>query len=210
MSGLFHISFQGLPDPRAGNARRHDLLEMLTIALKASICGAESCVAFALFARDRRALFEEFLELKSGLPSHHTFSRIFRLLEPVAFARCFEQFLGHLGEDGAGVLAISLRCSFDRAAGCSALHVVTAFASGARMVAGQRSVAAGENKITAARALLQLFTLKSVLVTAACPQRHARHQKQQRNPRTTKTRRLVRGLRKSNPRSNAMAPHHWR
>lgn len=86
----------------------------------------------------------------------------------MALARCFEQFLGQLGEDGVGVLAIdgkTLRRSFDRAAGCSALQVVTAFASGARMVVGQRAVAAGENEITAARALLELFDLNGVLVT---------------------------------------------
>jgi predicted transposase YbfD/YdcC len=168
VSGLFRISFQGLPDPRTGNARRHALLEVLTIALTASVCGAESCVDFALFARDRRALFEEFLELPGGLPSHDTFSRIFRLLDPAAFSRCFQQFLDHLGEDGRGVLAIdgkTLRRSFDRAAGRSALHVVTAFAAGARMVVGQRAVADGENEIVAARALLELFDLKGVLVT---------------------------------------------
>lgn len=168
MAGLFRISFQGLPDPRTGNARRHDLLEVLTIALTASICGAESCVDFALFARDRRALFAEFLDLAGGLPSHDTFSRIFRLLDPAALARCVEQFLGQLGEDGAGVLAIdgkTLRRSFDRAAGRSVLHVVTAFVSGARMVVEQRAVAAGENEITAARALLELFDLNGVLVT---------------------------------------------
>ncbi|CAO3409865.1 Mobile element protein [Azospirillum largimobile] len=73
MAGLFRISFQGLSDPRTGNARRHDLLEVLTIALTGSICGAESCVDFALFARDRRALFAEFLDLAGGLPSHDTF-----------------------------------------------------------------------------------------------------------------------------------------
>lgn len=168
MAGIFRISFQGLPDPRTGNARRHALLDVLTIALTASICGAESCVDFATFARDRRALFEEFLDLPGGLPSHDTFSRVFRLLDPVAFSRCFQQFLDHLGEDGAGVLAIdgkTLRRSFDRAAGRSALHVVSAFASGARMIVGQRAVAAGENEIVAARALLELFDLKGVLVT---------------------------------------------
>ncbi len=76
-----------LPDPRTGNARRHKLLDVLTIALVASICGAESCVDFADFARAREALFREFLELPGGLPSHDTFSRVFRLLEPSAFAR---------------------------------------------------------------------------------------------------------------------------
>jgi DDE family transposase len=62
-------SFADLPDPRTGNAQRHNLLDVLTIALTATICGAESCVDFADFARDREALYREFLELPGGLPS---------------------------------------------------------------------------------------------------------------------------------------------
>src|ERR1700709_620104 len=78
-------SLADLPDPRNGNARRHNLLDVLTIALTASICGAESCVDFADFARDREALFREFLKLPGGLPSHDTFSPLFRLLDSAAF-----------------------------------------------------------------------------------------------------------------------------
>lgn len=58
-----------------------------------SICGAESCVDFADFARDRAALLRDFLRLENGVPSHDTFSRLFRLLDPAAFAACFAQFL---------------------------------------------------------------------------------------------------------------------
>ena len=47
MSAL--VAFAGLPDPRRGNAQRHNQLDMLAIALTASICGAESCVDFADF-----------------------------------------------------------------------------------------------------------------------------------------------------------------
>ncbi len=157
-----------VPDPRRGNAQRHDLLDILTIALVASVCGAESCVDFAEFAEDRERLLREFLALENGLPSHDTFSRVFRLLDPVAFGRAFEAFLVDLGADGAGVLAIdgkTLRRSFDRAAGRSALHVVTAFGSDARLSIGQRGVAPGENEITAASALLAALTLEGVLVT---------------------------------------------
>ena len=57
-------SFADLPDPRTGNAQRHNLLNVLTIALTATICGAESCVYFADFACDGEALFREFLELR--------------------------------------------------------------------------------------------------------------------------------------------------
>jgi len=76
--------FADLPDPRTGNAKRHNMLELLVIALVAVICGAETCVDFADFARDREKLFREFLKLEGGLPSHDTFSRLFRLLDPHA------------------------------------------------------------------------------------------------------------------------------
>ena len=160
--------FRDIPDPRCGNAQRHALLDILTIAVVASVCGAESCVDFAEFAEDREPLLREFLSLENGLPSHDTFSRVFRLLDPGAFGRAFEAFLTDLGAEGAGVLAIdgkTLRRSFDRAAGRSALHVVTAFGTGARVSLGQRAVAPGENEITAARALLATLTLDGALVT---------------------------------------------
>ena len=160
--------FAALPDPRTGNATRHNLLEVLTIALVGSICGAESCVDFADFARDRETLFRDFLKLENGLPSHDTFSRLFRLLDPVAFAACFAHFLDGLGTAGRGVLAIdgkTLRRSFDHAASGSPLAVVTAFACEARLVLGQVSNPRGGNEITAARTLLGLFDLTGMLVT---------------------------------------------
>lgn len=160
---------RGITDPRTGNATRHDLLEVLTIALVASICGCESCVDFADFAEEREELFREFLVLENGLPSHDTFSRLFRLLDPAALSSCFAHFLDRLGEDGPGVIAIdgkTLRRSFDRAAGKSPLHVVTAFAAEAQLVLGQTAVAEGENEIVAARALLGLIDLEGALVTA--------------------------------------------
>jgi predicted transposase YbfD/YdcC len=158
-----------LPDPRTGNAQRHALLDMLVIAVAASVCGAESCVDFAEFAEDREELLREFLSLENGLPSHDTFSRLFRLLDPQAFGRVFGAFLDDLGAAGAGVVAIdgkTLRRSFDRAAGRSALHVVTAFGAEARISLGQAAVPEGGNEITAARALLETLCLEGVLVTA--------------------------------------------
>jgi hypothetical protein len=159
----------GITDPRTGNARRHDLLEILTIALVASICGCDSCVDFADFAEDREALLREFLVLENGLPSHDTFSRLFRLLDPASLSAAFGRFLEALGADGAGVIAIdgkTLRRSFDRAAAKSPLHVVTAFAAEAQLVLGQAAVGAGENEIVAARALLEMIDIRGALITA--------------------------------------------
>jgi predicted transposase YbfD/YdcC len=165
----FGLCFDDLEDPRNGNAKRHNLLAVLTIALTAAICGAESCVDFADFGRDRAALFVEFLDLSRGLPSHDTFSRLFRLLDPAGFARCFSQFLDKLGEAGSGVLAIdgkTIRRSFDTAARQSPLHVVTAFACDRRLVLGQTAVQSKENEIVAARTVLEMLDIKGMLVTA--------------------------------------------
>ncbi len=155
-----------VPDPRTRNAQRHDLL---VIALAASVGGAETCVNFAEFAEDREALLREFLCLENGLPSHDPFSRLFRLLDPQAFGRTFEAFLDDLGADRAGGLAIdgkTLRRSFDRAAGCPPLHVVTAFVAGARISRGQAAVPTGGYEIRTSRALLETLCLEGVLVTA--------------------------------------------
>ncbi len=168
MIGLITI-LRNIPDPRSGNAQRHALLDILAIALVASICGCESCVEIADFAEDREELFAEFLDLENGLPSHDTFSRIFRLLDPSALSSALGRFVEDLGADGAGVVAIdgkTLRRSFDRAAGRSALHVVTAFATDARLVIGQKAVPEGGNEITAARQLLEQLDLRGMLITA--------------------------------------------
>lgn len=169
----FEVCFADLPDPRTGNAMRHDLLEVLTIALTASICGAQTCTQFADFAVDREDLFREFLDLEHGLPSHDTFSRIFRLLDPEAFEASFKQFLDALGAaNGAdsGVVAIdgkTLRRSYDAAAARSPLEVVTAFAADGGVVVGQRRFRSGEgdSEILAARELLSCLDLNGVLVT---------------------------------------------
>lgn len=166
----FASTFKDLPDPRTGNAKRHDLLEILTIALTASICGAENCCDFADFAMDRRSLFQEFLRLENGPPSHDTFSRVFRLLDPAAFATCFGRFLEGLNVASEGVVAIdgkTLRRSFDSVARGNPLAVVTAFASATRLVIGQESFRAadGDSEILAARSLLGCLDLTGLLVT---------------------------------------------
>jgi predicted transposase YbfD/YdcC len=167
----FSDCFADLPDPRTGNAKHYKLLDVLTIALTAAICGAESCTDFADFAADREDLFREFLDLERGLPSHDTFSRIFGLLDPVAFATCFGRFVDDLGAAGAGVVAIdgkTLRRSFDAAGARSPLAAVSAFASASELVVGHQGYRPGEgdSEILAARKVLTCLDLQGVLVTA--------------------------------------------
>ena len=164
----FRFWFSGILDSRTGNRRCHDLVDVLFIALGASLCGAESCVDMADFAEAKEDVLREFLTLPGGPPRHDTFSRIFRLLDPGEFHAAFQRFLADFAAAQAQVVAVdgkSLRRSFDRAAGASPLHLVSAWAAEERLVLGQMKVAADSNEITAVPALLALLNLEGAMVT---------------------------------------------
>jgi predicted transposase YbfD/YdcC len=164
----FKACFEGLEDPRTGNAGRHDLLEMLMIALCTVLCGGEDCTDMAEFARTKLDFLRGFLKLEHGPPSHDTFSRLFRLLDPEQFRQCFQCFMARFAEACQGVVAIdgkALRRSFDKASGKSALHMVSAWGCEQRLVLGQIAVDAKSNEITAIPKLLNMLRLEGAVVT---------------------------------------------
>jgi predicted transposase YbfD/YdcC len=167
----FRACFGDLADPRSGNAQRHDLLEILLIALAATLCGAEGCVDMALFGRAKEPFLRRFLRLEGGIPSHDTFSRLFRLLDPDAFEASFGRFVAAFAQEaGAGeVVAVdgkTARRSFDRQRGRRPLHLVSAWAVEQRLVLGQQKVAGDSNEIEALPELLALLALDGQIVTA--------------------------------------------
>jgi hypothetical protein len=100
MENLTNI-FGVVPDPRAANAR-HDLVEMMFIALAAVLCGAKSCAEMAIFGRLRERDLREILKLEHGIPSHDTFSQVFRRLNPTAFEEAFQKFMAAFAEAMGG------------------------------------------------------------------------------------------------------------
>jgi predicted transposase YbfD/YdcC len=165
----FRACFAELEDPRSGNAQRHELDEIMMIALAAMLCGAESCVDMALFGRSKEPLLRRFLKLPGGVPSHDTFSRIFRLLDPAAFETCFVRYRRALCARVEGVVAIdgkTARRSFDRQNGRSPLHLISAWACEQRLVLGQLRVDDSANEIPALPELLALLALDGCIVTA--------------------------------------------
>jgi hypothetical protein len=148
----FRACFADLVDPRRGNAQRHELDEIVMLALLALVSGAETCVDMALFGRSTEALLRRFLRLPGGILSHDTFSRVFRLLEPAAFEVCFARYVAALAERIQGVVAVdgkTARRSFDRQKGRGPLHMISAFACDTRLALGQRKVDGKSNEISA-------------------------------------------------------------
>jgi len=165
----FRAFFQDLEDPRRGNAQRHELDEIVMIALLAMVSGAETCVDMALFGRAKESLLRRFLRLPGGIPSHDTFSRVFRLLDPAAFEACFVRYAAALAERVEGVVAFdgkTARRSFDRQRGAGPMHLISAFAADTRLVLGQCRVDGKSNEIRALPELVKLLSLKGCIVTA--------------------------------------------
>src|SRR3954452_12960200 len=167
----FIACFAELEDPRDSNAR-HDLTEVLLIAFCAMLCGAEDCCDMALCGRAKESFLRQFLRPPHGIPSHDTFSRLFRLLDPVQLQACFLRFTQQFSAAASGVVEINgktLRRSFDRASKTSPLHLVSAWAADARLVLGQRTTAEKSNEITAVPVLLAMLALKGCIVTVDAP-----------------------------------------
>lgn len=161
-------SFENLTDPRINRTRRHDLFEVVVVAICATIAGADSWLDIERFGKERLPWLRTFLKLDNGIPSHDTFGRIFARLDPAGLVGCIKLWLDEIGRDIGQHIAIdgkTLRGSSDKAQGKNPLHLVSAWASEARLTLGQVAVDSKSNEITAIPLLLQLLDLKGATVT---------------------------------------------
>jgi len=164
----FAACWDALEDPRTGNAALHDFHELLMIALCTVLSGGQGAVDMATFARSKETFLRSFLKLENGLPSHDTFSRLFRLLDPNQFRAAFQRFMEGFAAKLQGVIAIDgkvMRRSFDKASKKSALHMVSAWGCELRMVMAQVATDEKSNEITAVPKLLEMLSLKGTIVT---------------------------------------------
>jgi predicted transposase YbfD/YdcC len=168
----FSACFEDLEDPRGPNAL-HDLNELLFIALLATLCGAANCSDMALFARIKLGLLRTVLDLEYGPPSHDTFSRVFRLLDPKGFEKAFQRFMADFFaalniQRDQGVIAIdgkALRCAYERGKSHMPALMVTAWGAQTRMALGNVLAKEG-GEAAAALHLIELLSLKGCVVTA--------------------------------------------
>lgn len=159
-------------DPRDANAR-HDLAELLFLALAATLCGAKSCADVADFALGREEDLREIVTLKHGAPSHDTFSRVFRLLDPDELSRAFAAFMAALRKElglspPRGVVAIdgkALRRGYEKGRAFMPPLMVSVWDAETRLsIAAAR--APDSSEVAATLELLKSLDLKGCTVTA--------------------------------------------
>lgn len=81
--------FGDLEDPRVERSIQHKLIDIITIAICAVICGADTWVDIEIYGQSKYEWLKQFLELPNGIPSHDTFSRVFSRLDPQEFRALF-------------------------------------------------------------------------------------------------------------------------
>ncbi|KAF0167159.1 MAG: putative transposase [Rhodocyclaceae bacterium] len=169
-------AFGEIPEPRVAGRSKHDLVEMLVLAACAMVCGVDDFVGIEAWGNERIDWLRRIVKLENGIPSHDTLGRLFGLLDRRAVEQSFRRWVGSVlpGLAVWSVVAIDGKASRrSKMTGKQALHLVSAFATGARLVLGQEACAEKSNELTAIPVLLEALMLKGVIVTIDAMGTHA-------------------------------------
>jgi predicted transposase YbfD/YdcC len=155
-----------IPDPRIDRHKKHNLIDIIVLAICGVISDCDTWVEIEEFSEARIDWFKQFLELPNGIPSHDTFGRVFSMLDPDAFLEAFITWVSVVNSLSEGeIIAIdgkAIRAVFDR----SAPHgVVSAWASRAGVSLGQRAIGAHEDERDAFKRMIDILHLKGCIVT---------------------------------------------
>jgi len=168
-SAMFTRHFASLTDKRIQGRTKHKLLDIIIITICAVICGANGWTDVEVYGKSKYDLLRGFLELPHGIPSHDTFGRVFAMLCPKEFERCFLSWIRSFSEMTRGqvvpVDGKTLRRSHDSSSGRAAIHMVSAWASENGITLGQVKTDEKSNEITAIPELLKLLELEGCVVT---------------------------------------------
>lgn len=161
--------FGRIEDPRTGNATQHKLIDIIAIAILATICGADGWTEIEMFGKSKQKWLGAFLELSNGIPSHDTFGRVFSQINPEELRNSFLEWVETIEEITRGqVIAIDgkeLRGSKSPSKSKAAINMVSAWATKNELVMGQVKVDEKSNEITAIPRLLEILDISGCIVT---------------------------------------------
>lgn len=103
----FKESFKNVKDFRQAHKVKHDLTEMLFVAVIATIANCNTWLEIEAFAEIKSELLKKYVKLENGIPSHDTFQRVFEQLDSKAFNKAFMEWTHNLCDNTEGrIIAI--------------------------------------------------------------------------------------------------------
>ena len=159
--------FGAIEDPRLQRNQLYTVDEILLVTFLAVICGAEGWQDVENYGKSKINYLRFYLDFTNGIPSDDTLRRFFRAVDPEPFKEIFCAWVRCVADTvNAKVIAIdgkSNRRSFDGEG--NMLHMVSAFATEARVVLAQEKVSEKSNEITAIPKLLDWLDIKGHIIT---------------------------------------------
>lgn len=167
--GRFFEHFMIIYDPRQDGKVRHKLIDILYIAVAATLCGAEDWEDMEDWALEREEWLRERLELPNGIPSWYTIERAFDVIDPKQFEKLFVEWMKEITQTEVGtVVAIdgkTMRGTAEKSKDRSGIHIVSAWCSSNKLVLGQVKTDEKSNEITAIPELLDMLSIKGCIIT---------------------------------------------
>lgn len=162
--------FSSTPDPRIDRHKKHQLINIIIIAMCGVLSGADTWVDIEAFGHAKKPWLKTFLKLPNGIPSHDTFARVFQLLNPDEFQQRFQVWVNAVIHQlpKKSLIAIdgkTLRRSFSKRDKSDPIHLISAWSSELNISLGQMKTDQKSNEITAIPDLLKILCLKGCIVS---------------------------------------------
>ena len=160
--------FSVLPDPRKLRNQLYPLSDIISTAILAILCGYEDWEDVSLWTQGNLPWLQSLGICSEGAPSHDTYNRFFRFLDPDVMEKRFIQWTQSLVGKIQGIVAIdgkTLRGSGEVTSDLDAIHMVSAFAAENEIILGQLKTAGKGKELEGIKLILQLLDLEGTTVT---------------------------------------------
>jgi predicted transposase YbfD/YdcC len=166
MSTTFLKHFESITDPLIDRCKKHNLLDILLLAISAVLSGAEGWEDIGHLKLDWLRQYRDF---EAGIPKHDTIARVICRLKADEIEHAFQSWISSLVKvTGCDVIAIdekTARRSFTTKDRKNALHTVSAWSCQHQLVLGQTAVSEKSNEITAIPELLSMLDIENSIIT---------------------------------------------
>lgn len=168
--GQFFKNFSILEDRREQGKVRHKLIDIIFIVVSAVICGCNEWKEIMLWSSVEPNIkwLKKYIELPNGIPSLSTIGRLFNIISPKQFEKCFIDWMKEVvdlpDKDIVSIDGKTMRGTIE-GEDTKGVHIVSALCNSHSLVIGQVKTSEKSNEITAIPELLDMLYIKGCIVT---------------------------------------------